>query len=158
MTHPDAETLSSALAAGMADIFATMVLLDIEAAPPLANPPRVLPAQLTSSIGLGGAIRGVLAVHCPAAVAGAIAAALLGMEVEELGNDSQDAIGEIANMLAGHLKVILADQAIATNLAAPTTVTGDGYRIGGVIGAMRVVTPFHIAAGEFWVELLIIWG
>ena len=158
MTHPDAETLASALAVGMADIFATMVMLDIEAAPALTAPPRVLPAQLTSSIGLGGAIRGALAIHCPAAVAGAIAAALLGMEVEELGGDSQDAVGEIANMLTGHLKIVLADADIAVSLTAPTTVTGNGYRIGGVSGASRLVVPFRIAAGEFWVELLITWG
>ena len=158
MTYPDAATLASALAVGMADIFAAMVMLDIEAPPPMASPPRVLPAQLTSSIGLGGAIRGVLAVHCPAAVSGAIAAALLGMEVEDLGSDSQDAIGEITNMLAGHLKIMLATKDIAVSLAAPTTVTGDGYRIGGVSGATRVVAPFHIAAGEFWAELLITWS
>ena len=158
MTHPDAAALSSALAVGMAEIFASMVMLDIEAAAPLAAPPRVLPAQLTSSIGLGGTTRGVVAVHCPAAVAGAIAVALLGMEVEELGGDSQDAVGEVANMLAGHLKIVLAKAGIAVSLASPTTVTGEGYRIGGVIGASRLVVPFHVAAGEFWVELLITWG
>ncbi|MDR3089185.1 MAG: chemotaxis protein CheX [Desulfobulbaceae bacterium] len=158
MTHPEAAELAVALAAGLQEIFVGMVMLDISALPPLAEPPRLLPAQLTSSIGLGGAIRGALALHCPRAVALSIAGAMLGIEVEELDADTQDAIGEIANMLAGHLKIALAAAGIAVHLAVPTTVTGAGYRIGGVGGAARLVAPFHIAAGEFWVELLIAWG
>ena len=105
-------------------------------------------------IGLGGGLRGLLAVHCPESVAREITGTLLGMDVEDLGDDVKDAIGELSNMIAGNLKISFAGAGVDVELAIPTSVIGESFRICGLSGATRVVVEFAMAAGSFWVELL----
>jgi chemotaxis protein CheX len=105
-------------------------------------------------IGLGGGMRGLLAIHCPASVAQAITGAFLGMEVDELNDDVKDAIGEIANMVAGNLKVSYAKIAINLDLAIPTSIAGESFSVSGLAGADRIVVPLKMAGETFWVELM----
>jgi chemotaxis protein CheX len=96
----------------------------------------------------------MLAVHCPADVAKFITGSFLGMEVEELDEDVKDAVGEIANMVAGNLKVSFADQGVNIELAIPTSTIGDSFKIAGIAGSNRHVVSFPLDSGTFWIELL----
>ena len=82
-----------------------------------------------------------------------ITGAMLGMEVTELDEDAKDAIGEIANMVAGGLKEALAASGRKIELAIPTTVIGKSIRTSGLSGATRVMVPFSCPLGRFGVEL-----
>jgi chemotaxis protein CheX len=75
------------------------------------------------------------------------------MEVTELAEDAKDAIGEIANMVAGGLKVAMAGEGKIIELALPTTVIGNSIRTSGLSGASRVVVPFSSPMGRFAIEL-----
>ncbi len=139
---------------GTKDVFSSMLMMEIEGLD-LSNQPRSkIPSNLTSMIGLGGGIRGLLAVHCPAEVAQSITGSFLGMEVKEIDEDVKDAIGEIANMVAGNLKIAYADAGLNIELAIPTTVIGDSFRISGIGGARRHNVSFKMESGTFWIELL----
>lgn len=142
--------------AGTQDVFSTMLMLDISAEDVSNDKGSTITSNLTSMIGLGGGLRGMLAVHCPANVAKDITGSFLGMEVEELDEDVKDAIGEIANMVAGNLKVSCANVGINVELAIPTSVVGDGFRISGANGSTRHNISFQLESGTFWVELLYI--
>ncbi len=109
--------------------------------------------NLSSLIGLAGDFKGILAIQCPAEVAMGITGAMLGMEVTELDGDVKDAIGEIANMVAGGLKEALIGAGTKTELAIPTTVIGTSIRTSGLSGASRVMIPFTSPLGRFGVEL-----
>ncbi len=110
-------------------------------------------SSLTSMIGLAGALKGVLAVHCSEKAAKGITGAMLGMEVEELDGDVKDAIGEITNMVAGGLKAAWASDGIDIELAIPTTVIGKSIRTSGLAGGNRFIVPFNTPAGDFGIEL-----
>ena len=136
------------------EVFASMIFIDIEpglSATHHAAPPPV--SDLTSIIGLAGDLKGILSIHCPAQVAMGITGAMLGMDVTELGDDAKDAVGEVANMIAGGLKVFLAGVEKKIELAIPTTAIGKGIRTGGLSGASRVMIPFSSSLGTFTVEL-----
>lgn len=135
------------------DVFSTMLMMDLEVGDPVDGEGSEVVANISSMLGLGGDIRGMLAVHCPAAVAKAITGGFLGMEVEELDEDVKDAIGEIANMVAGNLKVAFAGYDMKVELAIPTSVVGESFRVGGMHGARRVAVPFGMEGGRFLVEL-----
>lgn len=137
---------------GTQDVFSTMISVELERETFTGQ--DTIQSNLTSMIGLGGGIRGALAIHCPAAVAKAITAGFIGMEVEELDEDVKDAIGEIANMIAGNLKVSYAATGVNVELAIPTSIVGDRFRISGMAEAKRVVVPMKMAEGLFWVELM----
>lgn len=135
------------------DVFSTMIMMDLSNDVPIIGKGGEIDSNLSSMLGLGGGIRGVLALHCPASVAEGITGAFLGMEVTELNDDVKDAIGEIVNMVAGNLKIFFAKTGIDVQLAIPTSVIGESYHTSGLFGANRIVVPFSNEHGPFWVEL-----
>ena len=75
-----------------------MLMVNLESEEVVMDRKCDIQSNLTSMIGLGGGIRGLLAIHCPSSVATAITGAFLGMEVENVDDDVKDAIGEIAKI------------------------------------------------------------
>jgi chemotaxis protein CheX len=140
------------------EVFATMVFLDITPEEPMMGNDDGIDSSLTSTIGLAGDLKGVLAVHCPESAALGIAGAMLGMECAEIDDDVKDAIGEIANMVAGGLKTALAADGVNTELAIPTTIQGKNVRTSGQSGVQRFIIPFVIPAGRFGIELKYVLG
>ena len=135
------------------EVFASMIFIEIEPDTHSDREAVAIESNLFSLIGLAGDIKGVLAIQCPSNVAMGITGAMLGMEVTELGEDAKDAIGEIANMVAGGLKEALAAFGKKIELAIPTTIIGESIRTSGLSGATRVMVPFSSPLGRFGIEL-----
>ena len=135
------------------EIFNTMIFMEISSAPPLQEGSEVIDCHVSSMIGLSGDFNGMLSIHCPAQVGTAITGAMLGMEVEEIDEDVKDTLGEIANMLAGGLKESFSAENISLELAIPTTVTGKSYTVSSPTKSDRVIIPFDLEQGRFFVEI-----
>lgn len=155
MTEIDKQLdLGQEIIAATQEVFSTMLMLEISGTDVSETGRSAIQSNLTSMIGLGGGVRGMLAVHCPAAVAKGITGAFLGMEIEELDADVKDAIGEIANMVAGNLKIAYGQAGVDVELAIPTTIVGESFRVSGFTGASRHYVAFQLDSGSFWVELM----
>jgi chemotaxis protein CheX len=136
------------------EIFATMIFMDIAAQKPLPQQKLSLEHHVSAMIGLSGSsLTAMLGIHCPMEVGLAIAGAMLGMDIEEIDSDVKDALGEIANMLAGGLKERLAGIDDTLSLAIPTTVAGKSYNITAPKGYQQELIPFTIKQGQFFVEI-----
>ncbi len=138
---------------GTKEVFSTMLMVELEEGVPVYENNAVFSSNLTSMIGLGGGIRGMLAVHCPEIVAKNITSGFLGMNVEELDEDVMDAIGEIANMVAGALKTSFHKCEIDIQLAIPTVVIGSSFKTSGFSGAYCISVPFSMNGERFWIEM-----
>lgn len=145
--------VGQAIIDGTTEVFSTMLMVELEVGEIIDGKGGKIPANITSMIGLGKDIRGMLAVHCPAAVAKDITGMFLGMEVKEIDEDVKDAIGEVANMVAGNLKTSFGEHGKAIELAIPTTVIGESFCTSGMFGAHRVVVHFLMNKKMFMVEL-----
>ena len=75
------------------------------------------------------------------------------MDVSDINEDVQDAIGEIANMLGGNLKTILSDRGKDIQLSLPSTISGDQYAFSSQADADQVIIPFQAPAGIYYVEV-----
>lgn len=146
--------VANEIIAGTQDVFSTMLMVDLVSEGAVENKRCDIQSNLTSMIGLGGGLRGLLAIHCPASVAKNITGTFLGMDIEELNDDVKDAIGEIANMVAGNLKVSYAALDTNIELAIPTSIVGESFHVSGIADARRVTVPFKMAEDTFWVELM----
>jgi len=135
------------------EVFSTMLMVELDVGEPIEGDGGDVPANITSMIGLGKDIKGMLAVHCPAIVAKDITGTFLGMEVTKLDEDVMDAIGEIANMVAGTLKVAFKEHGQDIELAIPTTIVGESFQTSGISGARRVVVHFTMNGNTFMIEL-----
>jgi chemotaxis protein CheX len=137
------------------EIFSSMLMMDIVEMD--TNDKEVLPLidSISGVIGLAGTHKGVLAVHLPHVVAIAVTASFLGMDVEEMNSDVEDAVGELANMLGGNVKSILSEKGRDINLSMPTTISGRHYDYQSNKDAERIFLKFKCEPGEFTVELLL---
>ncbi len=135
------------------EIFSTMIFMDIAAQDPLEATREVLGCHVSAMIGLTGGFSAMLGIHCPEAVGLAITGEMLGMDIQEIDADVKDALGEIANMIAGGLKERFAAEDIGLELAIPTAVSGKSYTISAPKGSNRIVVPFTVASGTFYIEI-----
>lgn len=145
--------VGQAIIDGTEEVFSTMLMVDLDTGKPIEGKGGDVESNLTSMLGLGKDIKGMLAVHCPAVVAKDITGTFLGLEMQELDDDVKDAIGEIANMVAGNLKIFFQEHDIDIELAIPTTVVGKSFRTAGMSEATRVAVPFSMNGATFLIEL-----
>ncbi len=145
--------VGKAIIDGTKDVFSTMLMVDLEHGEPIVGSDFKVESNLTSMLGLGKDIKGMLAVHCPEIAAKAITGSFLGLEVAELNEDVKDAVGEVANMVAGYLKIFFQEYDKNIELAIPTTIIGKSFSIAGMSNGTRVVVPFTMDTVSFSVEL-----
>jgi len=135
------------------EIFTSMIMMDISVKNDSLKQLGKHEKCITGMIGLAGKFKGVISIHVPENVAFAITSSFLGMEVDEINEDVQDAIGEIANMLGGNIKTILSGKGKDIQLSLPSTIFGDEYRLYSDESIDRIVIEFMTVTGTFFVEL-----
>lgn len=138
------------------EIFSSMIMLEVT---PKEATKRTDPAftnSISGMVGLAGTVKGNLSIHLPAPVATAVTTAFLGMEVKNIDDDVCDAIGELANMLAGAVKTAIDPSGSDIKLSMPSTVYGDSYNLDCIDCGINVLVPFELDGAEFSVELLLI--
>lgn len=130
-------------------VFSTMVMLDVVDEYPLTEPVTSFHETLTSMVGLAGSHSGILAIHCPKELALRITSNMLGMEVTEIDDDVNDALGEIANMIGGDVKHLFSPKGADINLSIPTVIYGSDYVLESMSSAESLVLPFVCGADRF---------
>lgn len=83
--------------------------------------------NITSMVGLAGKLCGVLSVRCDGKSAALMTSKMLGVEVAKAGAEMSDAMGEIANMVAGNFKNKIPGLGDGCMLSPPTVITGSDY-------------------------------
>lgn len=135
------------------EIFSSMVMMEVSVKGDVQSTLAPLENSITGVIGLAGTHKGVLAMHFPNPVAMAITGSFLGMDVDEINEDVEDAVGELANMLGGSVKSILSAKGRDIDLSLPSVISGANYDFQPTREIERVVIPFQCDAGDFMVEL-----
>jgi chemotaxis protein CheX len=107
----------------------------------------------TALVGLAGSLCGVLSIRCANQSARIMASKMLGMPPEEVDNDSWDALGEVANMIAGNFKGKLSGIGNHCMLSVPTIIVGSDYRTRSLAGGKTLEAVFDFDNKPLWVTL-----
>jgi chemotaxis protein CheX len=91
-----------------------------------AEPPSAL-GDITAMVGLAGQLCGLLTLRCTTKSAAIMTSKMLGVAVDQVDEQMCDALGEIANMVAGNFKNKLTGMADKCMLSVPTVITGSDY-------------------------------
>jgi chemotaxis protein CheX len=83
--------------------------------------------DVTAMVGLAGQLCGVLSVRCDGKTAALMTSKMLGVALDKVGPEVQDALGEICNMVAGNFKNKIAGLGDGCMLSPPTVITGSDY-------------------------------
>ncbi len=137
------------------EIFTTMVMMDIRALDEQVETIDPFSDSITGLIGLAGSYKGIVAIHLPHQVACAITSNFLGMDITDINEDVEDAVGEIANMLGGNIKTVLSDKGSDVDLSLPSTISGADYGFQIQKNAERTIVKFSAEKGDFFIELQI---
>lgn len=135
------------------DVFGTMVMMELEDSYPLNEPVTKFHCSVTGMVGLAGTYTGILSIHCPQPLALRITSNMLGMDVDEIGEDVNDALGEIANMLGGSVKQVLSKGGLDINLSIPTVISGEEYTVNAMSDSDCIIVPFITEGQQFLVGL-----
>ncbi|UFS72320.1 chemotaxis protein CheX [Geomonas sp. RF6] len=135
------------------EVFNTMVMMELQDSYPLKEPVTSFHCSVTGMVGLAGTYTGILSIHCPKPFALRITSNMLGMDVDDVGEDVNDALGEIANMLGGYVKQILSKGGLDINLSIPTVIAGEDYTINSMSESECVIIPFINEGERFLVGL-----
>lgn len=149
------ENLPDKIMSSVHEIFSSMVMMDIVPGAPILGEINPLQNTITGMIGLAGTHKGMLAIHLPESLAKKVTGNFLGMEVEEIDDDVQDAIGELANMLGGSIKAVLTENGKDIKLSMPSTICGKEYQFQSHYEGESVIVPFAAEDSKFLVELRI---
>lgn len=103
-------------------LFKTMMDLPLSIGQPGLNREAKPQYDVCGIIDVNGEVNGRVVVSMPEAVAAQLASALLGDAIQALDEDVMDAVGEIANMIAGNAKTDFPES--AGTISVPRVVIG----------------------------------
>lgn len=153
MTIP-AELLSS-LMASTEEVFETMVFKPLVRLPPVDADEQRKGANVVATVAFAGHRRGLVCIHSSVDAARNIAGAMLGMAEEEITSEIPDAMGEVANMVAGTFRNKLAAIEPASAIAVPTVTIGSDFSTKYLSAVRRARCPFEMEGQAISVELIL---
>ena len=138
-------------------VFKSMVFMDVRGEK-FDGAISIPDKHLTAMVGFAGAYMGLAAIHCSEKFARRVGGSMLSLEEDKLSHeDIRDALGEIANMIAGHYKARLAEkvhtQEQVFEQSVPSVICGDDYQTHAVTDAPRYCALFKTDQENFFVEL-----
>jgi chemotaxis protein CheX len=143
------DQLTKSLIKDVQDVFITMVgVEDLLHLPIQIDVTTHFNECLTAMVGLAGTYNGLVSVRIPWPLAMSFTSLMLGMEVTEIDDDVNDAMGEIANMVAGSFKQHLSKGGSDIQLSTPSVVNGSDYNVSSGSNLENITIKF--AADEEW--------
>jgi chemotaxis protein CheX len=85
--------------------------------------------NVTAVVGLAGKLSGVISVRCQENAAKLMASRMLGVELDKVGQELSDALGEVCNMVAGNFKNKISGLGDGCMLSPPSVITGENYTV-----------------------------
>jgi len=129
--------------ASIQNVFSTMMQLKVGVGGPIEKK-GAIDSEVAATIRMSGEVEGWVALCFPIGTARRCVAALSGQDIEPASPDFADALGEIANMVCGGAKVLLANH--QAFIACPSVVLG--WKHAPAPGQETVIIPCSTAFGD----------
>ncbi len=127
--------------------FETMIGMKAKPGKPSLKQGMGVSYDVSGVIGLSGEAKGSVVISFPKETALKVVSAFIGETVPDLNEDITDAVGELANIIAGSAKKNLVDFKI--NISLPTVVMGSEHSIFEPKDVLSMIIPFECDAGHF---------
>lgn len=136
------------------NVFETMVHTKVKTRKPMLKQEDLVTAEVSGIIGLSGDVQGSVVLSFPGDVASKVASAFAGVPLTMTSPDFCDAIGELANMVAGNAKKDFGDHKASISL--PSVIVGAGHTVSQSKVSPFLIIPCETALGNFCVEVALI--
>lgn len=150
------DDLEDLLRAAVVEVFGTMVGLQVQPEPP-NSPIQNEGATVAGTVGFIGRLTGVVYLYASTSFAVRLTEKLLGLEGDGIDGDEMvnDSMGELANMVVGHLKSRLCDRGNSCVMTVPSIVRGTNFQIEPMSNSVRRVFSFRSHEHQLLVEIML---
>lgn len=131
-------------------VFSTMVGVQTTVNHPHVKTNPIPSFDISGIIGFSGDILGSVVISFQTQAAVKLVSAFTGMPITADSPDFSDAIGELANMIAGNAKK---DLGATASITCPSVVIGANHVIARLRGVPCFVIPCKTSVGDFAVEV-----
>jgi len=135
-------------------LFKTMLGTDLLLSKPVLKEDDELRADVSAVIGFSGDAVGCVVLRFPMATATKVASTFAGVEMSKDHEDFSDALGELANIVAGQAKSKLEGFQIGVSL--PSVIIGKEHAVLQSKQRPRLVIPCNSTLGRFAVEVAMV--
>ncbi len=132
-------------------VFSTMLMTDIFISKPFIKTGDEQRSDVSAIIGISGDAVGSVALCFPMKSGVNVASKFAGIEMTKDHEDFADALGELANMVAGQAKSKL--DGLSCSISLPNVIIGEQLMFSNSKAAPRLVLPCDSALGRFCVEV-----
>jgi chemotaxis protein CheX len=132
-------------------VFRTMFSVEATPGTPHLKTEPFPTSDISGIIGFSGEATGSIALSFPSATALKAVSALLGTPVTEVGTEVADAIGELANIVAGNVKKEIPQ--VQLSISLPQVVIGMKHVLSCQSSLATIVVPFTTPLGDFAIEI-----
>ncbi len=135
-------------------VFETMVGTEVKVGKPLLKQAALISAEVSGIIGLSGDVQGCVVLSFPGDVASKAASRFAGTELTIDHPDFTDAVGELANMVAGNAKKDFPGCNVSISL--PSVIIGPGHTVSQSKSSPFLIIPCETDIGRFNVEVALV--
>ena len=137
------------------ELFSTMLGMQLQPAP-LQDGLGDGEPHIAGAVGFVGRLSGVVYVFTTISFARRITATLLGLPEPEgvEGEMMNDAMGEVANMLVGHLKSRISDRGMPCVLTIPSVVRGSHFSVEAITSTEGHTYSFAVGKDQILIQFL----
>lgn len=137
--------------ASVKDVFRTMLKTDVLISKPVLKHANESNTDVSAVIGLSGDAQGSVVLSFPMLTATRAASAFSGVDMGQHHEDFADALGEMANMVAGAAKAKL--DGLDVTISLPNVIVGREHIVAISKTAPRLSLPCDSGLGRFCVEV-----
>lgn len=136
-------------------VFKTMVATDITIGKPyIIRANEEQSADVSAVIGMSGDAVGCVVLSLPMETACNTASKFAGMPLTQGHPDFSDALGELANMVAGQAKAKF--ESLNVSISLPSVIVGQEHVVSQSRAKPRLALPCHSDLGNFTVEVVLV--
>ncbi len=132
-------------------VFKTMVHVEVKVGKPAIKQAKMISAEVSGVIGLSGDVIGSVVLSFPGDSACKLASAFAGTPLTMDSPDFTDAIGELANMVAGNAKKDF--EGYNASISLPSVIIGPGHSVSQSKASPFLIIPCETSMGSFSVEI-----
>jgi chemotaxis protein CheX len=130
--------------AATADVFSTMLGMEVEAETPSQDPDfPTINDGVMALVGMAGSWTGAGVICCSAAFACRLCNQFIGTSTENVDEEVLDAVGEVANMIIGNFKTSVEEHVGPLGLSVPTVIYGRNFTSRSIGQNSWTVLPFR---------------
>jgi len=152
------QDLAHSTSAATTEVMQTM--MNMEVTPVNSSFAKVQPqeAEVIGSVGVAGVLSGCITIFLNRDLAKIVTANMLMMEPDDITADEElvDAIGEMANMIAGNIKTHLFKKVPLFDIATPNVTIGQEMKRSSIADQLCLLSAFAWEGHEFLVEFLLV--